>query len=63
MINEPCPQDYLRASFSYDKSGRIPVCVEQIIEKIPQDCAILDAGCGTGTSLKSNLVSIFERIL
>jgi len=41
-------EDYLRASFSYDKSGRSPVCVEQIIEKIPQDCAVLDAGCGTG---------------
>ena len=41
-------QDYLKASFSYDKSGRTTVCVNQIIEKCPQDCAVLDAGCGTG---------------
>lgn len=41
-------EDYLKASFSYDKSGRTPVCVEKIIEKLPQDCAVLDAGCGTG---------------
>lgn len=49
IVNEEIEfEDYLRASFSYDKSGRVPVCVNQIIEKIPQDCAVLDAGCGTG---------------
>jgi len=41
-------EDYLRASFSYDKSGRLPVCVEKMIEQLPEECDLLDAGCGTG---------------
>jgi len=41
-------EDYLRASFSYDKAGRRAVCVDQVVEKLPQGAAVLDAGCGTG---------------
>ena len=41
-------EDYDKKSLSYDKGGRYPVCVDQILEHIPAECSLLDAGCGTG---------------
>ena len=41
-------EDYDKTSLSYDKGGRCPVCLDQILEHIPADCSLLDAGCGTG---------------
>lgn len=46
-------EDYLKCSFSYDKAGRTPVCVDKIIEVLPEDAAVLDCGCGTGNYMTS----------
>jgi len=39
-ISEKCNQ--------YDAQGRVAVCIEDILAKMPDKCSVLDAGCGTG---------------
>jgi len=41
-------ENYNKTSLSYDAQGRIPVCSEEILAKIPDNSCVLDAGCGTG---------------
>ena len=32
----------------YDAQGRRAVCIDEILAEMPTNCAVLDAGCGTG---------------